>query len=270
MQQRAAPPRHRPLPRRARLPPCPRPEPAATDRIRARTGTSRLRPGPARCERESPRRQVRPLPRHPPQHPHDPGPDHDTVCHTYNQAGVRLLLIDEIHRLNPGTTSAETADLLKDLTERIQATFVYAGIDVTATPLLTGVRGEQLAARASLVDWAPFPARDGMHEPFRNLVRALENALDLRHHRPGNLVRLAPYLARPHRQTHRQPHPPHPAQPCRGRSLEYGRFRSAPATASSTTPRRARRRTSDRRRPSHASRSGACSGVAVGSWADSP
>ncbi|GAA2470161.1 TniB family NTP-binding protein [Streptomyces mauvecolor] len=119
----------------------------------------------------------------------------NSVCHTYTQAGVQLVLIDEIHRLNPRTTTgAQSADLLKDLTERIGATFVYAGIDVTATPLFTGVRGAQLAARASLVDCDPFPARDGMHEPFKDLVRALENALDLRHHRPGSLVRLAPYL----------------------------------------------------------------------------
>ncbi|MEU9194476.1 polymorphic toxin-type HINT domain-containing protein [Streptomyces hundungensis] len=33
----------------------------------------------------------------------------EAICHTYNQAGVRLILIDEIHRLNPRTTtSAET------------------------------------------------------------------------------------------------------------------------------------------------------------------
>ncbi|MEW2530857.1 ATP-binding protein [Streptomyces sp. NPDC047071] len=118
----------------------------------------------------------------------------NSVCHTYTQVGVRLL-IDEIHRLNPRTTTgAQSADLLTDLTERIGATFVYAGIDVTSTPLFTRVRGEQLAARASLVDCDPFPARAGEHEPFKDLVRALENALDLRHHRSGSLVRLAPHL----------------------------------------------------------------------------
>ncbi|MFF8619071.1 TniB family NTP-binding protein [Streptomyces sp. NPDC015350] len=119
----------------------------------------------------------------------------NSVCHAYAQAGVRLVMIDEIHRLNPRTTTgAQSADLLKDLSERIGATFVYAGIDVTATPLFTGVRGAQLAARASLVDCDPFPARDGVHEPFKDLVRAMENALDLRYHRAGSLVRLAPYL----------------------------------------------------------------------------
>ncbi|MEU7190286.1 TniB family NTP-binding protein [Streptomyces sp. NPDC045369] len=57
------------------------------------------------------------------------------VCHPYTAAGVRLVLLDEIHRLNPRTTTnAQLADLLKDLTESLAATFIYAGIDVTATP----------------------------------------------------------------------------------------------------------------------------------------
>jgi hypothetical protein len=51
------------------------------------------------------------------------------VCHTCTQAGVclvliDLVLIDEIHRLNPRTTTgAEAADLLKDLTEDSVAEF---------------------------------------------------------------------------------------------------------------------------------------------------
>ncbi|PJM98538.1 ATP/GTP-binding protein [Streptomyces sp. CB01201] len=119
----------------------------------------------------------------------------DAVCHTYNQIGVRLILIDEIHRLNPRTTTgAETADLLKDLTERIRATFVYAGIDVTTTALFSGARGAQLAGRASLVECGAFPARLGKREPFRELITGLEAAFDLQAHRPGTLPRLAPHL----------------------------------------------------------------------------
>ncbi|MFE2953077.1 hypothetical protein ACFXHK_39410 [Embleya sp. NPDC059267] len=38
----------------------------------------------------------------------------DAVCHTCCEAGVRLVAIDEIHRLNPRTTTgAEAVDLLK-------------------------------------------------------------------------------------------------------------------------------------------------------------
>ncbi len=104
-------------------------------------------------------------------------------------------MIDEIHRLTPRTTTgAQSADLIKDLTERIGATFIYAGIDVTTTPLFTGVRGAQPAGRASLIDCAAFPARLGDEEPFRDLVKAMESALDLRRHRPGALPQLAPYL----------------------------------------------------------------------------
>ncbi|GGY50850.1 hypothetical protein GCM10010384_66020 [Streptomyces djakartensis] len=119
----------------------------------------------------------------------------DAVCATYTQAGVQLVLIDEIHRLNPGTTTgAQTADLLKDLTERLPATFVYAGINVTDTPLFTGTRGAQLAGRATLVTCGPLPARHGTRHPFRDVITDIENALDLHHHKTGTLPRHAPYL----------------------------------------------------------------------------
>lgn len=118
-----------------------------------------------------------------------------SVCDTYTRAGVRLVMIDEIHRLNPCTsTGAEATDLLKDLTERIAATFVYAGIDVTATPLFTGTRGAQLAGRATLIDCDTIPARRGTSQPFRDLVASLEACLDLDRHRPGTLPRQAAYL----------------------------------------------------------------------------
>lgn len=41
-----------------------------------------------------------------------------------------------------------------------------------------------------------FPARLGQHEPFRDLITDLENALDLTHHKPRSLPRHAPYLHR--------------------------------------------------------------------------
>ncbi|MGW9213573.1 hypothetical protein ACWGR4_42330 [Embleya sp. NPDC055664] len=60
----------------------------------------------------------------------------EAVCHTYHRAGVRLVLIDENP---PSSTPApppapRPQTCRRDLTERIGATFVYAGIDVTATP----------------------------------------------------------------------------------------------------------------------------------------
>ncbi|MFF0097606.1 TniB family NTP-binding protein, partial [Streptomyces canus] len=119
----------------------------------------------------------------------------DAVCHTYTAAGIQLVLIDEIHRLNPRTTTgAQAADLLKDLTERLCATFVYAGINVTDTPLFSGTRGAQLAGRATLINCGPLPARHGQHHPFRDVITDIENNLDLHHHTPGTLPRHIPYL----------------------------------------------------------------------------
>jgi hypothetical protein len=131
----------------------------------------------------------------------------DAVCHTYREAGVRLVAIDEIHRLNPRTTTgAEAVDLLKDLTERIGATFVFAGIDVVATALFSGVRGAQLAGRASLVECGAFPARPGTHEPFTELITGVEAALDLNAHRAGTPP--PPLASYRHRPTAAAPAPP--------------------------------------------------------------
>ncbi|WP_455754072.1 TniB family NTP-binding protein [Streptomyces hygroscopicus] len=42
----------------------------------------------------------------------------NSACHTYTAARVQLVMIDDVHRLNPRTTTgAQTADLLKDLTD---------------------------------------------------------------------------------------------------------------------------------------------------------
>lgn len=72
----------------------------------------------------------------------------DITCAALNDLGTRLVLIDDVHLLNTRTRSgAETSDQMKHLSERIPATFVYAGVDLDSSPLLTGVRGAQIAGR---------------------------------------------------------------------------------------------------------------------------
>ncbi len=69
---------------------------------------------------------------------------------------------------------------------------MYVGIDVTTTALFNGARGARLAGLASLIECGPLPARRGTHEPFKELITRLENALVLQQHRPGALPRHAP------------------------------------------------------------------------------
>jgi len=76
--------------------------------------------------------------------------------------------------------------------------------------LVAGVRGAQLAGRASLIDCGAFPARLGKHEPFTELIAGVEAALDLPAHRAGTLPRPRVLPPPTHRRTDRQPHPSDP------------------------------------------------------------
>ena len=84
--------------------------------------------------------------------------------------------------------------MLKYFSERIPATFVYAGIDVERNGLLSGTRGEQIAGRFGMVRTGAFPRG----EYWTGLISALEDSLRLHRHQPGTLTGLEEYL---HRRT---------------------------------------------------------------------
>ncbi len=115
------------------------------------------------------------------------------------RAGIRAPAVgkvDEIHNLNLATQAgAEASDQLKYLSERIPATFVLAGIDVAASGLFNGVRGQQIAGRYTVSDTEPFAyGTSAQRQSWRKLVASLEDALQLHRHKPGSLVKLDGYL----------------------------------------------------------------------------
>ena len=80
------------------------------------------------------------------------------VCDLLCTLGTTLVLIDELHNLDPGTRNgAEASDQIKYLSERIPATFVLAGVEIEGTGLFAGRRGGQVAGRYSLITTSPFP-----------------------------------------------------------------------------------------------------------------
>ena len=96
-----------------------------------------------------------------------------------------------LHNMQLATRSgAEVSDTLKYLSERIPATFVYAGIDLERQGLFTGIRGSQIAGRFTLIPTLPFPPAD----EWRGLAATLEDALRLRCHQVGTLAGLDRYL----------------------------------------------------------------------------
>ncbi|WP_405884403.1 ATP-binding protein [Streptomyces sp. NBC_01384] len=120
----------------------------------------------------------------------------NAVCDLLIRMRVELALVDEIHNLNLATQAgAEASDQLKYLSERIPATFVLAGIDVAASGLFSGVRGQQIAGRYTVTDTEPFAyGTTAQRHNWRNLIASLEDALRLHRHKPDSLVKLDGYL----------------------------------------------------------------------------
>jgi hypothetical protein len=115
----------------------------------------------------------------------------EAVCGVCTDTRTSVICVDEIHNLNIATRAgAEASDTLKYFSERIPATFVFAGINVERAGLLSGARGEQIAGRFSMVRTGPFACDD----QWTTLIAALETSLRLHRHRTGALPDLARYL----------------------------------------------------------------------------
>jgi hypothetical protein len=115
----------------------------------------------------------------------------ESVCGVLTDARVGLVLVDELHNISLATRAgAEVADTLKYFSERIPATFVYAGINVEREGLFDGTRGQQIAGRFTLIPTAPLP----YNSEWQGLVATLEDSLRLHAHKPGSLTALDRYL----------------------------------------------------------------------------
>jgi hypothetical protein len=115
----------------------------------------------------------------------------EAVCGVCLDARTGLICVDEIHNISLTTRhGAETSDTLKYFSERIPATFVYAGLNIEREGLLSGTRGQQIAGRFSMIRTGPFPRGD----EWSALIAALEASLRLHAHTPGTLTKLDTYL----------------------------------------------------------------------------
>ncbi|MFD8098603.1 TniB family NTP-binding protein [Nocardia fluminea] len=120
----------------------------------------------------------------------------NSVCAVLCDVGCDLVLVDEIHNISLTTRSgAEVSDQLKYFSERIPATFVYAGIDVERAGLFSGIRGRQIASRFATIPTRPFAyGSPQQRDHWRAVILTLEQALRLHNHRPGTLNRYGQYL----------------------------------------------------------------------------
>lgn len=107
----------------------------------------------------------------------------DSVVGVCTAARTSLILVDELHNISLTTRhGAEVADTLKHFSERIAATFIYAGIDIEHSSLLYGTLGAQIADRFTLIPTHPFP----YNQEWKGLVSTMEKTLLLHRHIPGH------------------------------------------------------------------------------------
>lgn len=118
------------------------------------------------------------------------------VSNALAEAGTKLVVVDELHNLkrtNPG--NSESVDVLKSLSNRIPATFVYVGINIHQGPFLAEERGRQVAGRFSLEQLENYGlANEAERNLWNTTVELFEQDLGLISHKPGDLADLAKYL----------------------------------------------------------------------------
>jgi hypothetical protein len=112
------------------------------------------------------------------------------------EAGTKLVVVDELHNLkrtNPG--NSESVDVLKSLSNRIPATFVYVGINIHEGPYLAEERGRQVAGRFSLEQLGNYGlANEAERNLWNVIIELFEERLGLISHQPGDLADSAKYL----------------------------------------------------------------------------
>ncbi|MER6196086.1 ATP-binding protein [Streptomyces sp. NPDC001586] len=115
----------------------------------------------------------------------------EAVVGVCTKAGTGLILVDEIHNISLTTRhGADASDTLKYFSERIPATFTYAGIDIEDGSLLSGTRGDQIAARFTSMATHSFP----YNAEWQALVAQMEANLVLHKHQANTLTRLDRFL----------------------------------------------------------------------------
>lgn len=119
-----------------------------------------------------------------------------TVVGVLRTVRCSLILVDEVHRLDLRTrTGAEASDQLKYLFDSVGATFVYAGLDLAANGMFSGMRGGQIAGRFISLNTSTFEhATAAQRETWARVVATMEDSLRLHRHTPGTLVEMAAYL----------------------------------------------------------------------------
>jgi len=116
------------------------------------------------------------------------------VIEKLREHGTQLVVVDELHNLlGRSQNNRDAIEMLKSLHNKCAATFLYAGIHIDK--LLTGESGRQIGARFNPVHIQRYNLSNlDDARKWRTFIKLFEEALPLRHHKPGTLVAESKYL----------------------------------------------------------------------------
>lgn len=117
----------------------------------------------------------------------------DMVANALRRCSTELILVDDVHHLDLNYRhNIEASDMLKQLSERCGGTFVYAGIDVENSGLLSGAREGQIRKRFELHTADPYRiTNEAGRTDWGDLLLALEDSLCLLNQPSGAILTAA-------------------------------------------------------------------------------
>jgi hypothetical protein len=120
----------------------------------------------------------------------------EQVISVLRTLGTSLVIVDEVHNLRTNRQAGtEAASSLKQFADRLDATFLYAGIDLPSTDLFAGTMGQQIKARMIVHQMRPYGIGSKTdREAWTELVLGVEDLLPLPAHEPESLAEEATYL----------------------------------------------------------------------------
>ena len=120
----------------------------------------------------------------------------DVCAAVLTESGTSMIIVDEVHNLRTNRQAGvEAASALKIFGDRINATFLYGGIDLDGSDMFTGELGRQIAGRVVLHPMRPYRFRTpAQQQEWIDLIGLCENHVILADHRPGMLTNQAAYL----------------------------------------------------------------------------
>jgi hypothetical protein len=120
----------------------------------------------------------------------------EKVVAVMRELRTSLVIVDEVHNLQTSCQAgSEAASALKAFSERLDATFIYAGIDLLSSDLFAGDMGRQIKGRMIVHEMGSYGYGSGaQRDSWLELVLGVESLLPLGNHPPGALEGQATYL----------------------------------------------------------------------------